>query len=150
MEDSFASAFFARFSRAARSAQDPASIQLVGTFNGITCEPNDPANDMEPMGNHVWRKLKFINEPGDPDTIFFKFTRDGSYLPKHWGWSGVWGDRRIRMEPAEHRQGAAGQRILLLLFQRLGLHLLARSPRGKHHRRRERGQPRPACPRERA
>jgi hypothetical protein len=72
-------------------AQEPASIQLVGTFAGITCEPNDPANNMEPLGEHVWRMLKFINEPGDPDTIYFKFTRDGSYLPKHWGWSGVWG-----------------------------------------------------------
>jgi len=72
-------------------AQEPASIQLVGNFSGITCEPNDPANDLAPMGNHIWRKLKFINEPGDPDTVFFKFTRDGSYLPKHWGWSGVWG-----------------------------------------------------------
>jgi hypothetical protein len=43
------------------------------------------------MGDNVWRMLKFIDEPGNPDTIFFKFTRDGSYLPQHWGWSGVWG-----------------------------------------------------------
>jgi hypothetical protein len=80
-------------------AQEPASIQLVGTFSGITCEPDDPANDMSPMGDHVWRKLKFINEPGDPDTIFFRFTRDGSYLPKHWGWSGVWGIAEFAWSP---------------------------------------------------
>jgi hypothetical protein len=72
-------------------AEDPVSVQLVGTFNGITCQPTDPANDMDPQGNHVWRKLKFINEPGDPDTIFFKFTQNGSYLPQHWGWSEVYG-----------------------------------------------------------
>lgn len=79
------------FAPARASAEDPASVQLVGNFNGITCEPSDPANDMESMGDHVWRKLKFINEPTSPDTIFFKFTRDGDYLPKHWGWSYVWG-----------------------------------------------------------
>jgi hypothetical protein len=73
------------------SAGDPASIQLVGTFSGVTCDPTDPANNMDPQGNHVWRMLKFINQPGDPDTIFFKFTKNGSYLPQHWGWSGVWG-----------------------------------------------------------
>ncbi len=85
-----ASAFVALFAGIA-IAQDPTSIQLVGNFNGITCEPDDPANNMEPMGDHVWRKLKFINEPGTPDTVFFKFARDGSYLPKHWGWSSIWG-----------------------------------------------------------
>jgi hypothetical protein len=80
-------------------AADLASIQLVGTFNGITCEPTDPANDMDPQGDHVWRKLKFINELGDPDTIFFKFTRDGSYLPQHWGWSGTWGVAELAWSP---------------------------------------------------
>ncbi|MDD4857422.1 MAG: T9SS type A sorting domain-containing protein [Candidatus Krumholzibacteria bacterium] len=72
-------------------ADTPASVQLVGNFAGITCEPDDPANNMQSLGDHVWRALKFINEPGNPDTIYFKFTRDGSYLPKHWGWSGTWG-----------------------------------------------------------
>lgn len=69
------------------NGQDFTSVQLVGRFGGITCEPDDAANDMEPDGARAWRKLKFINEPGDPDTIFFKFTADRSYLPKHWGWS---------------------------------------------------------------
>ena len=91
-------AFFAVAVGGAR-AEDPASIQLVGTFNGITCEPTDPANDMDPQGNHVWRKLKFINEPGDPDTIFFKFTKNGSYLPQHWGWSGTWGIAELAWSP---------------------------------------------------
>jgi len=68
-------------------AQDFGSIQLVGNFAGITCEPDDAANNMEPVGGNVWRKLKLINEPGDPDTIYFKFTADGSYMPMHWGWS---------------------------------------------------------------
>jgi len=80
-------------------AQDPASIQLIGTFSGITCEPTDPANDMDPQGDHIWRKLKFINEPGDPDTIFFKFTKNGSYLPQHWGWSGTWGIAELAWSP---------------------------------------------------
>ncbi len=80
-------------------AEDPASIQLVGTFNGITCEPTDPANDMDPQGNHIWRKLTFVNEPGDPDTIFFKFTKNGSYLPQHWGWSGTWGIAELAWSP---------------------------------------------------
>jgi hypothetical protein len=91
-------AFFAAAAGGAR-AEDPASIQLVGTFNGITCEPTDPANDMDPQGNHVWRKLKFIDEPGDPDTIFFKFTKNGSYLPLHWGWSGAWGTAELAWSP---------------------------------------------------
>jgi len=80
-------------------AQDPASIQLVGNFNGISCEPGDPANNMDPMGDHLWRKLKFISESGDPDTVFFKFTRDGSYLPMHWGWSGTWGVAEFAWSP---------------------------------------------------
>lgn len=80
-------------------AEDPASIQLVGTFGGITCEPTNPANNMDPQGNHVWRMLKFINEPGDPDTIFFKFTKNGSYLPQHWGWSGIWGIAELAWSP---------------------------------------------------
>jgi hypothetical protein len=91
-------AFFAAAAGGVR-AQDPASIQLVGTFNGITCEPTDPANNMDPQGNHIWRKLKFIDEPGDPDTIFFKFTKDGSYLPEHWGWSGSWGTAVLAWSP---------------------------------------------------
>ena len=80
-------------------ADEPASIQLVGNFNGISCEPNDPANDMSAMGDHVWRKLKFVNEPSSPDTIYFKFTRDGSYLPMHWGWSGTWGVAEFAWSP---------------------------------------------------
>jgi hypothetical protein len=79
------------FTAVAAHASDPSSIQLVGTFNGVTCEPNDPANDMESLGGHVWRMLKFIDEPGSPDTISFKFTRDGSYGDRHWGWSETWG-----------------------------------------------------------
>ena len=91
-------AFFAVAAGKAR-AEDPVSIQIVGTFNGISCEPTDPANDMEPQGDHVWRTLRFINEPGDPDTIFFKFTKNGSYLPQHWGWSGSWGIAEFAWSP---------------------------------------------------
>ncbi len=80
-------------------AEQPISIQLVGNFNGISCEPEDPANDMVPLGNHRWRKAKFINEPADPDTIFFKFTKDYSYLPAHWGWSGVEGIALLDYNP---------------------------------------------------
>ncbi len=79
------------FVPASASAQDPVSVQLVGHFNGITCSPSDPANDMESMGDHVWRKLKFINESTSPDTVFFQFTRDRAYGDKWWGWSGSWG-----------------------------------------------------------
>lgn len=77
----------------------PSSIQLVGNFNGISCEPEDPANDMVPLGNHRWRKVKFINEPADPDTIFYKFTMEHSYLPEHWGWSGVEGVAKLDYNP---------------------------------------------------
>ncbi len=87
------------FAFGAARAEDPASIQLVGTFNGITCEPSDASNNMEAQGNHAWRKLMFIDEPGDPDTILFKFTRDGSYFPEHWGWSGAWGVARLAWSP---------------------------------------------------
>jgi hypothetical protein len=80
-------------------AQEPSSVQLVGNFRGITCMPNDPANNMEPLGDHLWRKLKFIDEPGSPDTIFFKFTRDASFAPKHWGWSGTWGTAEFSVNP---------------------------------------------------
>jgi len=90
---------FILFLAAGASTQTIESIQLVGNFNGITCEPDDPANNMTPLGNHTWRKLKFINEPGDPDTIYFKFTKDGSYLPEHWGWSGVWGVASLEWSP---------------------------------------------------
>ena len=90
---------FSAFLAGGASAQDPESIQLVGNFNGITCAPNDPANNMQPIGGHVWRKLKFVNEPGTPDTIFFKFTRDTSYAPKHWGWSGAWGTAKFAYSP---------------------------------------------------
>ena len=74
-------------------AQEHDSIQLVGNFAGITCEPDDAANNMDPIGENVWQKLKLINEPGAPFTIYFKFTADGSYLPGHWGWSFIdgWG-----------------------------------------------------------
>jgi len=81
------------------SEPTPPTIQLVGNFNGITCEPDDPANDMELMGDGSWRKLKFIDEPTVPDTIFFKFTLNGSYLPMHWGWSGVWGIAAFEWSP---------------------------------------------------
>ncbi len=74
-------------SAAGADADEIGSIQLVGNFAGITCEPDDTANNMDPIGGNVWRKLKLINEPGDPDTIYFKFTADGSYMPEHWGWS---------------------------------------------------------------
>ncbi len=74
-------------SAAGAGAQEYSSIQLVGNFAGITCEPDDAANNMDAISGNVWRKLKLINEPGDPDTISFKFTAEGSYLPDHWGWS---------------------------------------------------------------
>ena len=80
-------------------AQDPTSVQLVGNFNGITCKPEDPANNMEPLGDHVWRILKLIESPSSPDTIFFKFTRDGSYGDAHWGWSGDWGVAAFEWSP---------------------------------------------------
>ncbi|MCD6379742.1 T9SS type A sorting domain-containing protein [bacterium] len=68
------------------------SIQLVGNFSGITCDPEDTDNDMTPLGNHEWVKLKFIDEPGaPPDTIDFKFTMNHDYYPEHWGWSFVYG-----------------------------------------------------------
>lgn len=66
---------------------DFASIQLVGSFGGITCEPDDPANEMTSAGPRLWSKVEFIDEPGSPDTILFKFTAENSYMPKHWGWS---------------------------------------------------------------
>ncbi len=72
-------------------AEEIVSIQLVGNFNGITCDPADPANEMVNTAPHVWRKLKFINEPFDPDTISFKFTKNDSFSPGNWGWSGEWG-----------------------------------------------------------
>ena len=78
-------------SAAGAHAQEFGSIQLVGNFSGITCEPDDAANNMDPIGGNVWQKLKLINEPDDPDTIYFKFTADGSYMPMHWGWSFVYG-----------------------------------------------------------
>ena len=80
-------------------AAQTTSVQLVGNFNGISCEPDDPANDMIRTGDHEWRKLKFINEPFEPDTIFFKFTREHSYLPLHWGWSGVEGIAKLDYNP---------------------------------------------------
>ena len=92
------SAFFL-FSTA--GAAEYSSIQLVGNFAGIPCEPDDPANDMEYLGDHQWRKLKLINEPGEPDTIDFKFTAEGSYMPMHWGWSHVdgWGVAKYDWSP---------------------------------------------------
>jgi hypothetical protein len=85
-----ASAFFASLAGGA-FADVPSSIQLVGNFAGVTCDPGDPANNMESLGNHLWRILKFVNQPGTPDTIYFKFTQNGTYFPKHWGWSYDWG-----------------------------------------------------------
>jgi hypothetical protein len=85
----------------AAEAEEFSSIQLVGNFAGITCEPDDPDNDMEPVDGNVWRKLKLINEPGHPDTIYFKFTANGSYMPMHWGWSFVdgWGIAAYEWSP---------------------------------------------------
>lgn len=82
-------------------AAQTTSVQLVGNFNGISCEPDDPANDMFSLGEHQWRKLKFIDEPSDPDTIFFKFTREYSYLPEHWGWNSElgWGIAKLDYNP---------------------------------------------------
>ena len=80
-------------------AAQTTSVQLVGNFSGISCEPDDPANDMISVGEHQWRKLKFINEVFEPDTIFFKFTREYSYLPKHWGWSGIEGIAKLDYNP---------------------------------------------------
>ena len=64
------------------------SIQLVGSFNGITCDPSDPGNSMTSLGDYEWVKLRFIDEPGaPPDTIDFKFTKNGEYGEEHWGWN---------------------------------------------------------------
>lgn len=89
------------FSSAPGRAADFSTIQLVGNFNGISCEPDDPANNMAFMGDNHWQKLKFINEPGDPDTIYFKFTANNSYTPEHWGWSFVegWGIADLTWNP---------------------------------------------------
>jgi hypothetical protein len=83
------------------NAEEFSSIQLVGNFAGITCEPDDDANNMDPLGENLWRKLKLINEPGDPDTILFKFTANGSYMPQHWGWSFIegWGTAAYDWSP---------------------------------------------------
>jgi hypothetical protein len=77
------------------------SIQLVGDFEGITCEPADSANDMVEIDNHLWRKLKLINEPYDPDTIQFKFTKNRSFFPENWGWcdSLGWGIAELDYDP---------------------------------------------------
>jgi len=80
-------------------AAQTVSVQLVGNFSGISCEPDDPANDMIRLGDHEWLKLKFINEPFEPDTIFFKFTREHSYFPLHWGWSGIEGVAKLHYNP---------------------------------------------------
>ncbi len=80
-------------------AQEIHSIQLVGDFLGVTCEPSDPENNMELIDEHIWRKLVFIDEPGDPDTIQFEFTMNGSYFPENWGWSGTWGIAELRWNP---------------------------------------------------
>ena len=83
-------------------AAQTTSVQLVGNFNGISCEPDDPANDMISMGEHQWRKLKFIDEVSEPDTIYFKFTREYSYLPMHWGWDHElgWGIAKLDYNPS--------------------------------------------------
>ncbi len=83
----------------AAGAQDILSVQLVGNFDGISCEPEDPANDMLLLGDNVWRKLVFIDQPGSPDTVFFKFTKNRTYLPLHWGWSGAWGVAALAWNP---------------------------------------------------
>jgi len=77
------------------------SVQLVGNFNGISCESDDPDNDMLRLGEHEWRIFKFIDENGpfEPDTVFFKFTREHSYLPMHWGWSGIEGVAKLDYNP---------------------------------------------------
>lgn len=75
------------------------SVQLVGNFKGVSCEPEDPTNDMLSMGEHLWRKLVFVDQPGSPDTVFFKFTKNSSYLPLHWGWSGAWGVAALDWNP---------------------------------------------------
>ncbi len=80
-------------------SQEPVSVQLVGNFDGITCEPDDPVNNMQLLDEHLWRKLVFVDQPGSPDTVFFKFTMNGSYLPLHWGWSGVWGVADLAWNP---------------------------------------------------
>lgn len=82
--------------------QGVSSIQLVGNFNGITCEPDDPENDMISLGNHEWSKLKFIDEGSSPpDTIDFKFTKDGTWGDEHWGWSFEhgWGIAELSWNP---------------------------------------------------
>lgn len=81
------------------AAQEINSVQLVGDFGGLTCEPNEPENNMDQIEDHLLRKLVFIDEPGDPDTIQFEFTMNGSYFPENWGWSGVWGIAELRWNP---------------------------------------------------
>ena len=87
------------FAAAPVAAQTVESIQLVGNFAGVSCEPEDPANDMLSLGDHLWRKGVFVNQPGNPDTVYFKFTKNRSYLPSHWGWSGTWGIAELTWSP---------------------------------------------------
>jgi hypothetical protein len=87
------------FVAGAAESQEILSIQLVGNIGGITCDPEDSANNMECLGDSTWRKLVFVDQPGCPDTVFFKFTKNGSYLPLHWGWSGVWGIAEFSWNP---------------------------------------------------
>lgn len=80
-------------------AQEIQSIQLVGNFAGLTCDPENPANNMEFQGDSTWRKAVPMFGISFPDTIFFKFTKNGSYLPSHWGWSGTWGVAQLDWDP---------------------------------------------------
>lgn len=91
--------FFILITATSGTALNITSIQLVGNNNGFSCDASDLLNDMELVAAHSWMKLKFINEPEDPDTIFFLFTKNNNYLPEHWGWSGVWGIAALEYNP---------------------------------------------------
>jgi len=68
------------------------SIQFIGNFPGISCDPADSINFMTPIGDHTWKILRLVNLPGEPDTLNFYFTKNaGEDYPYYWGWSGVWG-----------------------------------------------------------
>ncbi|HEM47494.1 MAG TPA: carboxypeptidase regulatory-like domain-containing protein, partial [Alphaproteobacteria bacterium] len=56
---------------------------------------------MEKVGDHLWRKLRLVNGPSEPDTVYFKFTKNWEYYPMHWGWDHVqgWGFARYDFDP---------------------------------------------------
>ncbi|MBN1884534.1 MAG: T9SS type A sorting domain-containing protein [Candidatus Krumholzibacteriota bacterium] len=78
-----------------------ASVQLVGSVDGVACDPADPENGMERAGDHLWRKLQLVSGADGVDTVYFKFTKNWEYYPQHWGYDHVrgWGYARYDFDP---------------------------------------------------